>query len=283
MEQLKIEVMTTGGTTAGGNLGGTVAFPLAGRLNKLIMPLAGILLVIGIWAVLSHKIGPSLPNPSATFAKNWELIRDPFFDKGPNNKGIGWQLLYSLGRVGTGFSLALLIGIPTGFLIGTSERLRMALDPIIQILKPVSPLAWLPIGLATFKAAGPAGIFVILITSIWPIIINTAFGVSQINKDYLAVARILRLSRWQTMRKIIFPATLPYMFTGIKISLGVAWLVIVAVEMLTGGIGIGFFVWDEWNNLNLEHIILAILVIGGTGLVLDRMVTAVTKRYEYVV
>jgi len=255
--------------------------PWAEKLDAAILPLMAFLIVIGLWALISHTVAAFLPDPIQTFVKSWNLIRHPFFDNGPNDKGLGWQLLYSLGRVAVGFGLASAVGIPVGFLIGASAKFRMALDPLIQILRPVSPLAWLPIGLATFQAANPAATFVIFITSLWPILLNTAFGVAHINPDYLAIARILRLSRWQTLRRILFPATLPYIFIGLKIGLGVAWLVIVAVEMLTGGVGIGFFVWDEWNNLSLEHIILAIVVIGGIGLILDRLISAVSRRYEY--
>ena len=252
------------------------------KIDTVILPLVTFLVVIGLWALLSNTVASRLPGPVRTIMQSWDLIRSPFFDNGPNSKGLGWQLLYSLGRVAVGFGLAALVGVPVGFLIGASNKFRMALDPLIQILRPVSPLAWLPIGLATFQAANPAATFVIFITSLWPIVLNTAFGVAHVNPDYLSVARILKLSKWQTLKRILFPATLPYIFTGLKIAVGVAWLVIVAVEMLTGGVGIGFFVWDEWNSLSLEHIILAILVIGGTGLALDRFISAVARRYEYV-
>ena len=251
------------------------------QIDAVVLPLVTFLIVLGLWALISHTVASYLPGPIRTFTRSWDLIRSPFFDNGPNDMGLGWQLLYSLGRVAAGFGLAALVGIPAGFLIGASAKFRMALDPLIQILRPVSPLAWLPIGLATFQAANPAATFVIFITALWPILLNTAFGVTQINPDYLSVARILRLSWWQTLRRILFPATLPYIFTGLKIALGVAWLVIVAVEMLTGGVGIGFFVWDEWNNLSLEHIILAIIMIGGVGFILDRLISAVARRYEY--
>ncbi len=251
------------------------------RAEGVILPLLGLTVLLGVWALVSHTVAPTLPDPVRTVARSWDLIRRPFSDNGPNDEGLGWQLLASLRRVGLGFGLAVAAGVPLGLLIGVAPKLRRALDPIIQILKPVSPLAWLPIGLATFQAANPAAIFVIFITATWPILINTAFGVTQINPDYLAVARVLRLSPWTRLRRILLPATLPYIFTGLKIGLGVAWLVIVAVEMLTGGVGIGFFVWDEWNNLSLEHIILAIGVIGATGLVLDRLLAAVGRRFDY--
>ncbi|MBI1822163.1 MAG: nitrate ABC transporter permease [Nitrospirae bacterium] len=250
--------------------------------DKVILPAVTFIVVAGIWAGISHLGGSFLPDPIKTFTRSWTLMIHPFLDSGPNNKGIGWHLLASLTRVLTGFGLAALVGVPLGFLIGSSPKFLAALNPLIQILRPVSPLAWLPIGLATFKGASLAAIFVIFITAIWPVTINTAFGVSQINRDHLAVARILRLSKWQTLWKILFPATLPHIFTGLKVGLGVAWLVIVAAEMLTGGTGIGFFIWDEWNNLSLEHIILAILIIGGTGLILDFLISTLAKRYEYI-
>jgi len=290
MEPVKMEVMLPVGIDSASNVSergrtspveGATRATTAVKFDAVVLPLVTFLIVIGVWALISHTVAVHLPDPIRTFTQSWDLIRSPFFDNGPNDMGLGWQLLYSLGRVAAGFGLAALVGIPAGFLIGASAKFRMALDPLIQILRPVSPLAWLPIGLATFQAANPAATFVIFITALWPILLNTAFGVTQINPDYLSVARILRLSWWQTLRRILFPATLPYIFTGLKIALGVAWLVIVAVEMLTGGVGIGFFVWDEWNNLSLEHIILAIIMIGGVGFILDRLISAVARRYEY--
>jgi nitrate/nitrite transport system permease protein len=191
--------------------------------------------------------------------------------------GIGWNILYSLGRVGTGFGMAAALGIPLGFIIGRFAFIRDMFSPIISILRPVSPLAWLPIGLLVFKSAEPASIWVIFISAIWPIILNTAAGVSQIPQDYLNVARVLRLSEWKVFTKILLPATLPYLLTGIRLSIGVAWLVIVAAEMLTGGVGLGFWVWDEWNNLNVAHIIIAIFVVGLIGLLLEQGLILLTK------
>ncbi|MEK7716460.1 MAG: nitrate ABC transporter permease, partial [Pseudomonadota bacterium] len=199
----------------------------------------------------------------------------------PNDQGIGWNVLMSLGRVGVGFGLAALIGIPFGFLIGRFAFLSRMTSPIISLLRPVSPLAWLPIGLYVFKQAQPAAVWVIFISSIWPIIINTSVGVTRVPQDYLNVARVLKLSEWKVFSKILFPAVLPYMMTGIRLSIGIAWLVIVAAEMLTGGVGLGFWVWDEWNNLNLEHIIIAIFVVGIVGLLLEQMLLLVAKRFEY--
>ena len=251
------------------------------RLDRLILPLLVFLIAFGIWETVHQTVAPMLPGPIQTFTKSWDLIRHPFFDRGPNDKGLGWQLAYSLKRVAIGFSLAAAVGIPVGFLLGGVPAFYRAVNPMIQILRPISPLAWLPIGLATFKAANPAAYFVIFITAIWPIILNTAFGVQKIPADYLSVARVLKLSPWRRFTKILLPATLPYTFTGLRISVGIAWLVIVAAEMLTGGIGIGFFVWDEWNNLSLEHIILAIFIIGIVGLILDGAMTRLGRRFDY--
>jgi nitrate/nitrite transport system permease protein len=251
------------------------------RLDRWILPALVFLLALGLWGMISQTAAPMLPGPIQTTSKSWDLIRHPFFDNGPNDKGLGWQLLYSLGRVAVGFSLAAVVGIPIGFLIGAVPAFHQAVNPLVQILRPISPLAWLPIGLAVFKAADPAAFFVIFITSIWPIILNTAFGVQKIPPDYLSVARVLKLSPWRRFTKILLPATLPYTFTGLRISVGIAWLVIVAAEMLTGGVGIGFFVWDEWNNLSLEHILLAIFVMGLVGLILDGLMTRLGRRFEY--
>ncbi len=209
------------------------------------------------------------------------IFSDPFYSKGPNDRGIGWNVLMSLQRVGIGFGLAALVGIPLGFAVGRFKFLADMAAPIIAILKPVSPLAWLPIGLLVFKAANPAAIYVIFVCSLWPMIVNTAVGVRQIPQDYLNVARVLNLSEWKVFTKILFPAVLPYMITGVRLSVGVAWLVIVAAEMLTGGVGIGFWVWDEWNNLKVEHIIIAIITIGVVGLVLEWVMVMLAKRFSY--
>jgi nitrate/nitrite transport system permease protein len=249
-------------------------------ISGLILPFAGVTVLVAIWAVVS-QLAPFLPNPIQTVTKSWDLIRHPFFDGGPNNKGLGWQVLYSLGRVGLGFGLAILVGIPAGLMLGLSSVTRKMWDPVVQVLKPVSPLAWLPLGLATFQAATPAAVFTIFITALWPILINTSAGVQQVPLTYLQVGRILRLSRRKMVTRILIPAALPHILSGLRVSLGVAWLVIVASEMLTGGMGIGFFVWDEWNNLSLEHIILAIAVIGLVGLALDRLMLAAARRISY--
>jgi nitrate/nitrite transport system permease protein len=237
--------------------------------DVVVLPALGFLGIIVLWWIVALFKPELIPTPPEAFVKNLDYIMNPFYRRGPGDLGIGWLLLASLRRVLLGFLLGAVVAIPIGFLIGMSKQAMMALNPIIQIFKPVSPLAWLPIALAIFNLADPSAIFVIFITSLWPTIINTALGVSSVSKDYLDVARVLEMPRWRRITKIIWPASLPYVFTGLRISLGIAWLVIVAVEMLTGGIGIGFFVWDEWSRLNLSSVFLAVIVIGLTGLLLD--------------
>ncbi len=222
-----------------------------------------------------------IPGPAAVWAAAVNIFSDPFYQKGPNDQGIGWNVLLSLKRVGIGFGMAALVGIPLGFIIGRFKFLSDMAAPVISLLRPVSPLAWLPIGLLLFKAANPAAIYVIFICSLWPMIINTAVGVQQVPQDYLNVARVLKLSEWKVFTTILFPAALPFMITGIRLSIGVAWLVIVAAEMLTGGVGIGFWVWDEWNNLKVEHIIIAIITIGCVGLVLEQALVLLARRFSY--
>ena len=256
-------------TIAYGQVATTVA-------RKVIPPITGLALFMLGWAILSH-FRTELPSPWATWQAAVVLFSDPFYQNGPNDMGIGWNILYSLGRVGMGFGMAAALGIPLGFIIGRFAFVRDMFAPIISILRPVSPLAWLPIGLLVFKAAEPASVWVIFISAIWPIILNTAAGVSQVPQDYMNVARVLRLSEWKIFTKILLPATLPYLITGIRLSIGVAWLVIVAAEMLTGGVGLGFWVWDEWNNLNVAHIIIAIFVVGLVGLVLEQGLILLTK------
>ena len=243
-------------------------------------PLFGILLMLAIWAAISHQ-SPNLPGPVSTWHSAVVLFSDPFYQNGPNDQGIGWNILASLQRVALGFGMAAIIGIPLGFIIGRFQFMSRMAAPIISLLRPVSPLAWLPIGLLVMKAANPAAIWVIFISAIWPMIINTAVGVSKVPQDYMNVAKVLNLSEWKIFTKILFPYVLPYMMTGVRLSIGVAWLVIVAAEMLTGGVGIGFWVWDEWNNLNVEHIIIAIFVVGIVGLVLEQALTAIANRFSY--
>ena len=249
-------------------------------LLKLLPPLLGLALMVGVWALLTMD-GGSFPTPAATFDAAAKLFADPFYRNGPNDQGIGWNVLNSLHRVGVGFGLAAMVGIPLGFLIGRFAFLNRMASPLISLLKPVSPLAWLPIGLLVFKSANPAAIWTIFICSIWPMVINTAVGVQRVPQDYLNVARVLNLSEWAVITKILLPAVLPYLLTGVRLSVGTAWLVIVAAEMLTGGVGIGFWVWDEWNNLNVQHILIAIFVIGFVGLLLEQLLVGLAKRFSF--
>ncbi len=248
--------------------------------GRMLPPLFGMAMLVAIWALLTMK-GGAFPTPAATFDAAVKLFANPFYQKGPNDQGIGWNILFSLERVGLGFGMAAVVGIPLGFMIGRFATLNRMLSPLISLLKPVSPLAWLPIGLLVFKAANPAAIWTIFICSIWPMVINTAVGVQRVPEDYLNVARVLKLSEWKIATRILLPAVMPYMLTGVRLSVGTAWLVIVAAEMLTGGVGIGFWVWDEWNNLNVAHIIIAIFVIGIVGLLLEWALMAVAKRFDY--
>ncbi|MEG4005294.1 nitrate ABC transporter permease [Microcoleus sp. Pol11C1] len=245
--------------------------------DAVLLPAAGFLGILGLWWIVASFNSDLIPTPYQALIANLDYILHPFYQRGPGDLGIGWLLLASLRRVLVGFFLGAAVAIPVGFLIGMSKPAMMALNPLIQIFKPVSPLAWLPIALSIFNLAEPSAIFVIFITSLWPTIINTALGVSSVSQDYLDVARVLEMPRWRRITKIIWPASLPYIFTGLRISLGIAWLVIVAVEMLTGGVGIGFFVWDEWSRLNLSSVFLAVFVIGITGLLLDAAVDKVQE------
>jgi nitrate/nitrite transport system permease protein len=247
---------------------------------KIIAPLLGAALLVLVWQIITLK-NSSFPTPAATLEEAIKLFSDPFYRNSPNDQGIGWNLLASLQRVGVGFGLAALVGIPLGFLIGRVQFVGAMFGPIISLLKPVSPLAWLPIGLLVFKSANPAAIWSIFICSIWPMIINTAIGVQRVPQDYMNVARVLNLSEWKILTKILLPSALPFVLTGVRLSIGTAWLVIVAAEMLTGGVGIGFWVWDEWNNLNVPHIIIAIGAIGLVGLLLEQALVALARAFTY--
>jgi nitrate/nitrite transport system permease protein len=222
-----------------------------------------------------------LPTPAVTWQAAVEVFSDPFYRAGPNDQGIGWKVLTSLGRVAAGFGLAAAVGIPLGFVLGRFAFAGRMAAPVISLLRPVSPLAWLPIGLLVFKAANPAAIWTIFICSLWPMLINTATGVRQVPQEYLNVARVLALPERTVWLRILLPAALPYVLTGVRLSVGVAWLVIVAAEMLTGGVGIGFWVWDEWNNLNVPHIIIAIFVIGIVGFALEGLLLLLARRFQY--
>jgi len=253
--------------------------------NSLLMavlpPVLGLLLMVLIWSMVSMATAGSIPTPIDTAKQAIDIFSDPFYRKGPNDQGVGWNVLASLQRVGLGFGLAALVGIPAGFVIGRFEFMSRMFNPLISLMRPVSPLAWLPIGLLVFKGAHPAAIWTIFICSIWPMIINTAVGVQRVPQDYMNVARVLNLSEWKIVTKILFPSVLPYMLTGVRLAVGTAWLVIVAAEMLTGGVGIGFWVWDEWNNLNVKNIIIAIFVIGIVGLLLEYALIKIASAFTY--
>jgi nitrate/nitrite transport system permease protein len=256
------------------------AYDWRGLWLQVLPPFLGLGLLVGVWALVSLR-SPDIPSPLATFWQAVEVFSNPFYKNGPNDQGVGWNVLNSLQRVALGFGLAAAVGIPMGFMIGRFTFLSRMFNPLISLLRPVSPLAWLPIGLLVFKGANPAAIWTIFICSIWPMIINTAVGVQRVPQDYLNVARVLNLSEWKIMTKILFPAVLPYMLTGVRLAVGTAWLVIVAAEMLTGGVGIGFWVWDEWNNLNVKNIIIAIFVIGIVGLVLEYALIKLATAFTY--
>ena len=223
----------------------------------------------------------AMPGPLDVGAKLIEHLRHPFYDKGPNDKGLGIQLAFSIMRVAAGYGLAVLVAIPLGFLIGMSPLMNRALDPFIQIMKPVSPLAWMPLALYTIKDSGLSAIFVIFICSLWPMLVNTAFGVSGVRKEWLNVARTLEVGPWRRAFTVILPAAAPTIFTGMRISIGIAWLVIVAAEMLVGGTGIGYFVWNEWNNLSITNVIIAILLIGVVGMLLDQLLARAARAVTF--
>lgn len=223
----------------------------------------------------------AMPGPLDVGATIWQHLKDPFYDRGPNDKGLGIQLAYSVGRVALGYGLAVLVAIPVGFLIGMSPLMSRALDPYIQILKPVSPLAWMPLALYTIKDSGLSAIFVIFICSLWPMLINTVFGVSSTRKEWLNVARTLEVGPIRRAFTVILPAAAPTILTGMRISIGIAWLVIVAAEMLVGGTGIGYFVWNEWNNLSITNVITSILLIGLVGMVLDQLLARAQRLVTF--
>ncbi|MBD1387910.1 nitrate ABC transporter permease [Neiella sp. HB171785] len=222
-----------------------------------------------------------VPPPSQVLALAWQELSNPFYDAGPNDKGIGIQLAYSLYRVLTGYFAAALIAIPLGFVIGMSPLMYRALNPFIQVLRPISPLAWMPLALFIIKDSEQSAIFVIFICSIWPMLINTAFGVANVRSDWIRVAQTHELSPWRTAWSVILPAAAPTILTGMRISIGIAWLVIVAAEMLVGGTGIGYYVWNEWNNLDLNSVIFSILMIGVVGMLLDMALSAVSRLVAY--
>ncbi len=223
----------------------------------------------------------AMPGPSEVGAKLWEHIQRPFYDNGPNDKGVGIQLAYSIGRVAIGYLLAVLVAVPIGFVIGMSPLIGRALDPFIQVLKPISPLAWMPLALYTIKDSHLSSIFVIFICSVWPMLINTAFGVAGVRREWINVSRTLEVGVVRRIFTILLPAAAPTILTGMRISIGIAWLVIVAAEMLVGGTGIGYFVWNEWNNLSITNVITAILVIGVVGMLLDQILARLTRLVTF--
>ena len=255
------------------------------RLDWLILPLVGFVAAILVWQILSVTVAKELPSPGKTWIDSKEYVLKPFDKRGEMDQGILRFTWYSLILVAKGYAIALLVGTPIGFLLGLSKTFTSVFDPIIQVLRPVSPLAWLPLGLVLFLGAGKqaselGALFTIAVCAIWPTVLNTAVGVRSIPQDYLNVARVLKLSRTKTLVKVLIPATLPYMFTGFRLSLGIAWLVIVAAEMLTGRPGVGGFLWQEYNALNYSRIILCILTIGFVGFGLDRLMSAAERRFK---
>lgn len=269
------------------------------RLRAALVSLALLALILGIWEGLNIAPGDAkplteyeilmggasqearVPPPSDVIKRAAEELGNPFYDAGPNDKGIGIQLGYSLYRVLTGFLLAALVALPIGFLVGMSPLMQKALNPFIQVLKPISPLAWMPLALFIIKDSETSAIFVIFICSIWPMLINTAFGVANVRQDWINVARTHELSPLKTAFQVILPAAAPTILTGMRISIGIAWLVIVAAEMLVGGTGIGYYVWNEWNNLDLTSVIFSILMIGLVGMLLDTVLASVNRLVEY--
>jgi nitrate/nitrite transport system permease protein len=249
-------------------------------IKRLVLPGVGVAVVLVLWTVLSQTVARDLPSPARTWDESRRYVLEPFFKDGEMNQGIGRLAFYSLVRVGKGFALALLVGTPIGFLLGLSKTFHASFDPIVQFLRPISPLAWLPLGLVIFQKSEPAAVFTIALCAMWPTVINTAVGVRSISQDYLNVGRVLKLSRWKMLTKIIVPATIPYVFTGYRLSLGLAWLVIVASEMLTGTPGVGGFLWQEYNSLVYSHIILSVITIGAIGLLLDRLMGAIEARVK---
>ena len=258
---------------------------LLNKIDWLLLPLLGVAIMFLLWQLSSSTWAPELPSPAKTWTVSKDYVLKPFEKRGEMDQGILRFTWYSLLLVAKGYALALIIGTPIGFLLGLSKVFTKTFDPIIQILRPVSPLAWLPLGLVLFVGAGKSAselgaLFTIAVCAMWPTVLNTAVGVRAVPQDYLNVARVLKLSRTKTLFKILIPATLPYIFTGFRLSLGIAWLVIVAAEMLTGRPGVGGFLWQEYNALIYEHIILCIATIGCVGFVLDRLMSLVERRFK---
>ncbi|MGM4887723.1 nitrate ABC transporter permease [Tardiphaga sp. 1201_B9_N1_1] len=272
------------------------------RFRAAVVSIAIFLAFIGVWHLATRQTASvgtmspeyaklmgltatsgksAMPGPLDVGAKLWEHLKRPFYDNGPNDKGLGIQLAYSIGRVGLGYLIAVIVAIPLGFLIGMSPLMNKALDPFIQVLKPISPLAWMPLALYTIKDSSLSAIFVIFICSVWPMLLNTAFGVAAVRKEWINVARTLEVGTFRRAFTVILPAAAPTILTGMRISIGIAWLVIVAAEMLVGGTGIGYFVWNEWNNLSITNVIIAILMIGIVGMLLDQILARFTRMVTF--
>ena len=249
-----------------------------GFMTHVLPPLVILGFLLLLWQVLGSRPGASLPAPTKVVQDTWELITQPFYDHGGNDLGIAWQLLASLKRVAYGYSLAVVAGVALGVLVGQSTWALRGLDPLFQVLRTVPPLAWLPISLAGFRDGHPSAIFVIFITSIWPIIINTSIGIRNIPEDYRNVAKVIRLNGFEYFGKIMLPAAAPFIFSGLRIGVGLSWLAIIAAEMLIGGVGIGFFIWDAWNSSRISDIILALVYVGLVGFALDRIVAFVGRK-----
>jgi nitrate/nitrite transport system permease protein len=249
--------------------------------ERIVPPVVVIAVALLIWELLCRRAGSTLPPPSRVLTDTWELIVDPFFDRGGLDKGLFWHLSASLQRVAFGYVLASFVGVALGTLVGQSTWAMRGLDPIFQVLRTVPPLAWLPLSLAAFRNGQPSAIFVIFITAIWPIIINTAVGIRNIPQDYRNVAQVLRLNHLEFFWKIMVPSAAPYIFTGLRIGIGLSWLAIVAAEMLIGGVGIGFFIWDAWNSSHISEIILALVYVGVIGFVLDRIVAGIATAVTH--
>jgi nitrate/nitrite transport system permease protein len=249
-----------------------------GFVTHVLPPLVIIGLLVLVWQRLGSRPGAALPPPSKVVQDTWELIAHPWYDNGGNDVGIAWQLLASLKRVAYGYSLAVLVGVSLGVLVGQSTWALRGLDPLFQVLRTVPPLAWLPISLAGFRDGHPSAIFVIFITSIWPIIINTSIGIRNIPEDYRNVAKVIRLNGLEYFAKIMLPAAAPFIFSGLRIGVGLSWLAIIAAEMLIGGVGIGFFIWDAWNSSRISDIILALVYVGLVGFALDRVVAFIGRK-----
>ena len=252
--------------------------PVLGRVaSNLVPPLVVVGVLLVVWQIVCSRPGAGLPPPTTVIRDSWDLIAHPFFDNGGTDKGLFWHISASLQRVAIGYALAALVGIGLGTLVGQSTWAMRGLDPLFQVLRTIPPLAWLPLSLAAFRDGPPAAIFVIFITSIWPIIINTAVGIRNIPQDYRNVAAVLRLNSFEFFGKVMVPSAAPYIFTGLRIGIGLSWLAIIAAEMLIGGVGIGFFIWDAWNSSHISEIIVALVYVGAIGFILDRLIALVGR------